>query len=441
MIFEMNNMERTVNITKNQKFEYLGSENISLIDKVCAFLLVIAPILQFHIGLYKSAGFTMLLIAFPFLLFRFLVKISINGKICKQCIIAILPLVLFEIYSIVSRDLSLYRIIYVLFVIFYYLFISFGCVNLQYFIKYAKFMGYLASILLCVQYIFYYIFRFALNLEATRFILPENERWIKGAVSGRVTSFAKLYRPSAFFLEPSHFFLFVFPLLCVCLFSLLKGEKDIKGARLLTLGLILSTSGMGIVFTIMLWVVYYVKEIYYNSKSNDTQVRKKFIGSILAISFLLVVIVLAYMFVPFFQGSINRIFLNTSGSSAIGGRINRASKYIKSISGSAILFGTPGISSNLDFNLAGFFSTYIRWGILGLLLTYWFYGRGLFKLKGASFWVSVIILIISFFTAHTHGTFYMIYYSVYLINGYYGLDENHNIKTSKNKLIYTNYKH
>ena len=33
--------------------------------------------------------------------------------------------------------------------------------------------------------------------------------------------------------------------------------------------------------------------------------------------------------------------------------------------------------------------------------------------------ISAIILVISFFTAHTHGTFYMVFYTIFLMNGYY----------------------
>ncbi len=83
-----------------------------------------------------------------------------------------------------------------------------------------------------------------------------------------------------------------------------------------------------------------------------------------------------------------------------------------------MLTGKAGLINDIDFYLSGFFSTYIRWGIIGLVLTYWYYAQGLFRLKNAYFWITVIILGISYFTAHTHGTFYMLYYVMFLSMGY-----------------------
>ena len=84
-----------------------------------------------------------------------------------------------------------------------------------------------------------------------------------------------------------------------------------------------------------------------------------------------------------------------------------------------MLFGTAGVNADLDFSTSGFYATYIRWGIFGLIFSYWFYIQGLFKLKGAYFWFSALMLLLSFFTAHTHGTFYMVYFVTVLMNGYY----------------------
>jgi hypothetical protein len=73
-------------------------------------------------------------------------------------------------------------------------------------------------------------------------------------------------------------------------------------------------------------------------------------------------------------------------------------------------------------NLSGYHATLYKRGIIGIFLTYLYYGQGLFKLKNAYFWLTAIILVISFFTAHTHGTFFMVYYAFFLINGYYAVN-------------------
>ena len=129
---------------------------------------------------------------------------------------------------------------------------------------------------------------------------------------------------------------------------------------------------------------------------------------------------LAYRWLPIIQNTVNRVFIQEEGTTnAIDGRVRLAQEYARGISGKAVWIGTPNVVRDLDFNLSGFFATYIKWGIFGLFFSYWFYVQGLFKLKGPYFWMSLIIIIISYFTAHTHGTFYMLYFMMYLMNGYY----------------------
>ena len=63
-----------------------GSANKTALDKLCSFLLAIAPILQHYKGLYENAGFTVLLFAFPILTVRFFQK-RLGKRFNKQNLI------------------------------------------------------------------------------------------------------------------------------------------------------------------------------------------------------------------------------------------------------------------------------------------------------------------------------------------------------------------
>lgn len=106
--------------------------------------------------------------------------------------------------------------------------------------KSASRIAQVASILIIVQYVCHYIFGFHLKLVPVSLLLPESSQWIAGAETGQVGINgirSELYRPSAFFLEPSHMFLYVFPILFVFLLSPNIDNWRRKIAILLTVGL------------------------------------------------------------------------------------------------------------------------------------------------------------------------------------------------------------
>lgn len=390
----------------------LGVNNTKGIDKLCAFLLAVSPILQHYRGIYDNAGFTVLLIVMPVLLLRFLTK----RKVAKRTLLPLLPLLVFELYSAVVHSSNIPRLLYVLFMMVVFTTLASGCVNTGYFLKYATGVVSVATGLLVIQYISHYIFHHTINMRPFSLLVSQDVIWVRhlNTLSGT----GRLYRPAAFFLEPSHFFLYAFPVLCILLLSPNMTPHRKKLAVWISMGMLMTTSGFGIFVSVGLWGVYLL--FYSGEERRKRVIARIFSGRtlLLLVAFILL-LVLAYIFIPIFRRSVERIFFVTEGSTAIDGRIRLASNYISTITGRAVWFGQANVTSNLEFNLAGFFATYIKWGIIGVVLTYWFYGQGLWKLKRCYFWLSAIIIVISFFTAHTHGTFYMLYFMMYLMNGYY----------------------
>ena len=386
----------------------------SVVDKICAFFLVVSPILQHYQGLLRNAGFTILIFLCPFLAIKVMSIFKENIRIS----VAIIPLVVYEIYTAFHIDaFSVMSLVYATYIIILFLCVATeGCIDRELCIKYSLVVAKIASILVIVQTVSYYLLHYYIRCIPVDWLLPDSDMWLDRVVNG-VTSAGALFRPSSIFLEPSHLVLYTFPHVCICLLS---SNKDIKSALIISLGIGLSTSGMGIGCLLLLWGVYF---IFYSDKKQDLHLLQKIFSgkAIMAVLFLLIAFCCLYLFVPAFKIAIDRIFIGSIGhSSAIDGRTRLANILIKELRGKELLFGVAEIDDSvITFNMAGFHATLYKWGIIGVVLSYWFYARGLFKLKNAYFWITIVVLILSFFTVHTHGTFYMIYFIIFLLDGYF----------------------
>lgn len=402
---------------------FFGNSNTMVLDKLCAFLLVLSPILQHYVGPYRSAGFSILLILSPYLLLKVLKKIQL-GKINTTHLSSFLVLFLFQFYKMISHNINTSKIMYGVFMLICFFTIVCECVNIKYVLRYATYIATFAGLCLILQYILYYIGGFHLQMVPTNLLLPENSAWILGAQTGTASITGKLidfYRPSAFFLEPSHLMLFCFPVLAVLLLNPHMDKWRMRCAVIITLGIGLSTSGMGIAVCVGIWAVYF---FLYRQNKGEFQTgtfKKLFSVKTIAILVLLVAfLILAYTQIGFFRNAVDRIFTAEDGStSAIDGRVRLARMLVENLSGKNLFFGITDDISDIDFNLSGFFATLYKFGLIGIVLSYFFYVRSFLKLKGCYFWISLIIIIISYFTAHTHGTFYMLYFIIFLMDGYH----------------------
>lgn len=394
-----------------------GAENNTILDRLCAMIIAISPILQHYIGPVENAGFTVLLLNMPIILCRLLLRIK-TKRFRKSCIKPIIPLVIYEVYYTFIRGNSINRIFYGSFMIVIFFAIAAGCVNLSYVFKYALIISILASfILIFIQYPSYYIFHHLFRPVPINLLIPgQSGKWDHIRSYGSVS----LYRPAAFFLEPSHMFLYIFPIICILLFSKEKQPWTMKVAVLLSASILLTTSGMGLVTIFGLWMLYFA--IY----KNNNYSRKQIISKLLSVKVLGVIlisttiIIVLYYAVDIFRSSVNRFLLNENGYNvAIDGRTRLANNYIARMSIREKIFGATDSISSMEFNLAGYSATLIKTGYIGVILTYLYYGQGLFKLSGGYFWLSFLIIAISLFSAHTHGSFYMIFYFCILCNGYF----------------------
>ena len=360
-------------------------------------------------------------------------------------------------------------------------------INLKYVARSAYLVAMAAGIGIILQGICYYLFGFHLQLVATELLLEESHAWVRLAETGiiGVTGYASaFYRPSAFFLEPSHMFLYFVPSLFLLLLTPDMNWLKRISAVILSVGLVLSTSGMGIAVVVGAWLLHLG---FGNGKTNLLRFKHLFNkrNILRCIAFVLIFVVIA-LSLPFLRYSILRIFIGgqavnamiaaeeakkaaqlaekekpsatgpstevttdsvateptmseieklaqekaeaaeeaeklaqeNAGSTAISGRMERAISLIRyRMSGSQYIIGVSDSVEDVSFNLPGFFATMYKYGIIGTLLSYVFYVCCAVFAKGATRWTAIIILCISMVSAHTHGTFYMLFYVLMLMDG------------------------
>ncbi len=390
----------------------------SYIGMFCASVLAISPILQHYKGPIGNAGITVLVGLSPFIYLKLLLKLRTPNLMHMG---AIAPLMLFYLYKVLSHDTSLLEVMHAAVMVMYFIAVASGCINRIYFVKIASVVAASASILLLLQYVCFYMLGFHLQLIPTNLLLLESEQWVLGAqtgMAGITGQYNSFYRPSAFFLEPSHLFIYVMPLLCMLLLAPDMRPWRLQLALLLTAGIFLSTSGMGIGVGTGLWMLY---GGMYRGNGNIPRITKLFTPTnIIIVVTVMLALVLFYCNVAFFNQSINRILgIDSDETDAISGRVRLASEFAKTLTGSALWFGMKDSLGEVEFNLSGYYATLFKYGIIGTFLSYVFYAQSLLKLKAQYFWLSFVIILISFFTAHTHGTFYMLYFVVILMAGYH----------------------
>lgn len=213
-----------------------------------------------------------------------------------------------------------------------------------------------------LQYLIYYGFGKLIfgYIEPMMMVAP-NDHYIMGT--------ARYFRAASLFREPSVYFSFIFVGIVIAMFD---KKKNIKRAVLYTMGVICSTSGMGIAVTFALWVVFLFTNIIHN-KNNAKY------------AFLIMLWVIAvYMFCssPIGINILERVFNKSyKGGNAISGRLG-GYYTLGDLRGLHFLFGN-GYGSHTFYYRSDSVNTYYpSWafilygiGVVGLIVTMIIFAR------------------------------------------------------------------
>ncbi len=388
------------------------------LKKICGVLLALCPILQHYRGIGFNAAVVLIIAVVPYLVIRIMGKLK-DAKLSDFT--PVLMLMILQIYTVINHGTSVVEMGEAGVYIIYLSAIALGCIDLGYFVRASSFIALAACAGIMLQYVCFYIFGFHLQMVPTDLLLKSAQQWILGAqtgLAGITGVIRETYRPSAFFLEPSHMYLYLFPHLALFMFGG-KGKKEsLYPAIFISVGLILTTSGMGIAATGALWILYFIMK---DDKDGSFSLKNIFRPRVIKIFAVFIVIgLLMVAFIPFVRVSVVRIFvpITEGGSTAIGGRLNKALEFLGTMPSEDYLFGVSDKIKGADFNIPGIIEIFYKHGIIGTVLSYSIYIMGLFKAKLPNGVICLGVLATSLFSAHTHATVGMLNFVLLIMSGY-----------------------
>ena len=258
-----------------------------------------------------------------------------------------------------------------------------GTINIEKIRKVIEVFAIINVCLLILQIISYYVLHIKIQYIPQGLINEEYQNaYVYRDDSG-------LYRPSAMFLEPSHFSQYCIFALISVLFPV-RGKPNLKKASAIALGCILTTSGMGIALTFGV-VVWY---IVLNEQKISTKILTISIGIIaLGIS----IIVLSRM--SFFQTALQRVFSSVDGYNAISGRTHNWDDAIGQMNGLTLWIGY-GDSKSYEWYLTGLADTIFKYGIICVILEGLCFLYLMWKKRGNFVWCCAVVFSILFCVAH-----------------------------------------
>jgi len=227
----------------------------------------------------------------------------------------------------------------------------------------------LASIVVFVQYFTYY--GFGLTLTTGRVMLPlssflESSEYLETSMLS-----GALFRPAGFFLEPAHFIQYALVAVIIIQFQNFRSNKLVLDSKavVISVGCILTTSGMGLVLTPAIWVYYIIAKKGFS---------KKKLFAILA-GIMVVVLVISFLSkTSFFNLTIERLLgSGNSTESAFIGRMY-TSYFLEELSGLSKVIGTgfqnvPIYSgtyrTGAEYYMTGIVELQYSVGIIGTVLT------------------------------------------------------------------------
>ena len=354
---------------------------------VCAVVIALIPILFSYKQIFSiSPTYLTLILCVPFILIRL-----INRKIISLKNLGWIALYL--LYCMANHGIGISEVIVTALFLIYVLAANNGVFDEKLIWKSVVVISCIATVGILLQTVYYYLLGTRLFLCPTN--LMEKSIWMQYGVetSDQVLSSA-LYRPASFFLEPSMFAQYV---VLGVMYLRLSEAKDIKSfgiAVFLSVGVIASTSGIGIASLIVVWLLSYWTEIVEN---------KKLLKGLFGILAFVIVFFIAYLVSDSLRESVLRVvgLGETSNYNAFSGRTNGIKFMFETLRGKPELWYGTGEYIVRWYTwgfLGGIFRTIYEYGMIGaILFVFVFLSLGL-KMKSWHRWIAFYMLALSLVT-------------------------------------------
>ena len=320
-------------------------------NKLYAFIVAILPcIMMYKVPIVDKGAATVIVLACG------IVLLFTMHQIDGQNVKLLLPGIIYLIYSVSRSAGNTIEIILQISVFIHLYAICSNKMDIVACKKYIKTISMIASICVIVQYVAYLALNIHIPMIAYDYCLEDLQYYRYKFIPGM------MYRPCAFFLEPSHMAQYLMLGLALCL---LDKHTEYRKALIISLGMLSTTSGMGIVMLISIWGWFYFSQVHQNKKD---KFRILFLGAMVAL-----VVTSIAISIPGIQRILARIFGSfgneTSSYNAINGRLFWWDTYISSLKGPDLIYGRG--SATLPENyLTGFMEVLYAYGIIGVFLYY-----------------------------------------------------------------------
>ena len=297
-------------------------------------------------GINKGLATVLLILSVPFPLWRICVGRNFRGS---------WVLVLFLVWAFIRSMNSMEECICLVLVMIHCLGVLNGALNAKLFRKTLMVVAEFSAALVILQSILYYIFGIPTYLLPKFLLLEDNAYYIKKYFS--VLEKESLFRPCALFLEPAHFTQYSIAGLVASLFWE-KGRKKWVKVILISVGCILTTSGMGIAMVIGAYGWYFL----FAEKEKYTR-----LPSFVLLFWVGIIAFAILMEVPFFHDAVMRVVGHESnGYNAIWGRVLYWDNYVSPLKGLNLAFG-KGFQESYTGYVTSAISLIYSYGLFGTL--------------------------------------------------------------------------
>lgn len=376
----MNAMTATTLVRRNSTTRLIRYNGI---DRLFAFLFAIIVIVQpLRSFLPVTLSMAIIIASIPYMFFC-LSRRWLNFK-------NVVVVAMYAIFRIVNHGTSIEEFITMLFLILIVIFLGNNWFDFKDFFKWTVRISCIAAVCVILQNLMYMTVNIHipfLNVGMLRDGISGYEKLMSTGMSSGA------YRPSAFFLEPSAFTQYAYPIMVYLLFK--SGSKrSIKRAVLISIGIVASTSGMGIMLTLGLWGLF----LFYNSFGAG-KIKKKWVCLLVTVVLGMIIV---YILSPQLQYSVQRIFTRMGGhTSAIQGRLGGGQYYISLLEKSEMLLGTGDSGAELTIYMSGIYHLIYTDGIICLVLFMLMFAVQAIRRKGFDRIMPCILIVMTVFSDTT----------------------------------------
>lgn len=317
-----------------------------------AFFLAILPLIMMYRAPGTGMGLSTVLIAIGMI---YAGLIILNQLRAINRVSILLPLMVYFIYVMYKSTGE--NILLCIAILFHLTAIIFGAVNVTTLKKIVVIISTISACLVILQLLVHTLTGVHIPFINYNLCISSVSSYRSAIISG-ISTVEGTYRPSALFLEPAHLTQYCIIGMVFCLFD---EAPNMRNAIIISLGILCTTSGMGIVLVFVCWGWWFL--------CNNERIsgQEKYLRLIVG-CFSVVIVFEIFMRLDFFSNAVARITgTSSSGYNALHGRFFWWDTFFGDLSWKDLVYGY-GLSEVPGVYFTGFMKQLYAYGIIGFVL-------------------------------------------------------------------------